>query len=204
MMLYHVFLTFRSSSGEEHTLVEYNILSEQEIIDRVITPLDEQRFITLQEYIVHPVNILQLRIYRSEKRMEVLLLPDGATLVETEPEHVLYYFDQEVVPGIEECTSQFLPSQYMLEDTIRNRVEIDTGSEDTVVQTSRARALKPEKEQEIHIREYTRRQNVIFFCLCTFAYLGNFLLTSMVRWADFPYPGFTSIFQDTSIITSWS
>jgi hypothetical protein len=203
MILHHVFLTFRRPSGEEHTLGEYNILSEQEIIDRVIAPLDEQRFITLKEYIVHPVNILQLRIYRSEKRIEVLLLPDGATPVETEPEHVLYYFDQEVVAGVEECTSHFLPSQYMLEDTIRNRVEIETGSEDTTVQTS-ALVLKPEREQEIHIREFSRRQNVIFFCLCTFAYLGNFLLTSMVRWADFPYPGFTSIFQDPSIITSWS
>jgi hypothetical protein len=196
-----------------------NIASEQEL-QAIITSLQAQRTVSILDHTVNPSTIIHLRIYRSEIRFQDLQLPDGQSPVGHQYDYIMYFFDHEMVDGIQICTDEFLTAlppdrertlvdgdelehKQLIEDVIPNLSTLGTLVQDTPYEHTHA-CVEPTSLFSIRNQEFTRKRDALFFILCNFAYIGNFLLLVMMRWTELPNPTFLLVFSGDTVITLWS
>lgn len=216
MTFYHLFLTYLDETDEENKLLYPNIASEQEL-QAIITPIQAQCTVSISDHTVNPSKIIHLRIYRSEIRFQDLQIPNGQSPVGHQYDYIMYFFDHEMVDGIQICTDEFLialPPEgertlvdgdelehtERIEDVIPNLSTLGTLVQDT----PREHGSEPPSLFAIRNQEFTRKRDALFFILCNFAYIGNFLLLVMMRWTELPNPTFLSVFSGDTVITLWS
>jgi hypothetical protein len=216
MSFYHLFLTYLDENDEEKKLLHHSIASEQEL-EAIILSIQEYRTVSIDDRSINPSKIIHLRIYQSEIPFEDLRLPDGLSPVGRQYDYIMYFFDNEMVEGIRICTDQFiialpteeeinlvdndeLDNKALVEDLIPEFPTLETQVQEIQLkQGSRHRSLFSIRDQE-----FTRKREALFFILCNFAYIGNFMLLVMLRWTELPNPTFLSTFNGDTAITFWS
>lgn len=216
MTVYHLFLTYLDENDEENTLIYQNIASEQEL-QAIISPIQTYRIASILDHTIDPSKIIHLRIYRSEILFEDLQLPDGQSPVERQYDYIMYFFDHDMVDGIRICTDEFLialPTNEQRPIIDSQELQHEEGIEDLLPNLSlvqppiddRQREYRSEPTSLFSIRdqEFTRKREALFFVLCNFAYIGNFLLLVMTRWTELSNPLFLSVFGGDTVITLWS
>jgi hypothetical protein len=216
MTFYHLFLTYLDENDEEKQLLHHSIASEQEL-EAIIIPIQENRTVSIEERSISPGKIIHLRIYQSESPFEDLRLPDGQSPVGRQYDYITYFFDKEMVEGIRICTDQFiiaLPTEEEI-SLASNDEQGNTAVVEDVIQEAHALETQVQEIQltqrsehlslfSIRDQEFTRKREALFFILCNFAYIGNFMLLVMMRWTELPNPSFLSVFSGDTVITLWS
>ena len=197
MSWYHVFLSYTKEDGEEQTLIQYNI-TEDEILSKIITPMNLGQAFFLIGYVIQPSAILQLQIYRSEREYQNLVLPDGRSPIGRQHEYVRYYFDHNQVEGVEECTASFLSistkkgeeEAELLQDRIEEFVAADTSIRKSRVGNGTG---------------FHPRYNLKIFVPCTLAYFGQLVFLVLQRWVDsHDADFFMTVYRGNMILTFWS
>lgn len=214
MTVYHLFITYLDENDEENQLLYQNIASEQEL-QAILSPLQIQRTASIVDHTIDPGKIQRLRIYRSEALFEDLQLPDGQNLVDYQYDYVMYFFDHGMIDGIQICTDEFLTT--LPADKQLSIVDSDEQKQEELIENVlpnlstlntaiRAREHGSEASSMFSIRnqEFSRKRDALFFVLCNFAYIGNFLLLAMMRWTELSNPMFQSVFSGDMVITIWS
>jgi hypothetical protein len=216
MTFYHLFLTYLDENDEENQLLYRNIASEQEL-QAIIAPFQTQHTASILDHTIDPSKIIHLRIYRSEGLFQDLQLPDGQSPVERQYDYTMYFFDRDMVDGIQICTDEFLTAlptneqlpiinsnesqhEEVLDDVLPNLLTLTPPGYDT----QREFRSEPISVFSIRDQEFTRKREGLFFVLCNFAYIGNFLLLAMIRWTELPNPMFLSVFSEDTVISLWS
>jgi hypothetical protein len=216
MTVYHLFLTYLDENEDETQLVYQNIASEQEL-QAIIAPIQTHRTVSILDHTIDPNKIVHLRIYRSETLFQDLQLPDGQSPVGRQYEHIMYFFDHDMVDGIQICTDEFLialPTNELLPVIDSSELQHEEVVEGVLPNLSTLKPTGYDKQHEyrsepssvfsIRDQEFTRKREALFFVLCNFAYIGNFLLLAMMRWIELPNPLFLSVFSGDTVITLWS
>lgn len=214
MTVYHLFITYLDENDEENQLLYQNIASEQEL-QAILTPLQTQRTASILDHTIDPSKIQRLRIYRSEALYEDLQLPDGQNLVDYQQDYVMYFFDHGMIDGIQICMDEFLTTlptdkqlpiidsderkhEELIENVLPNLSTLNTAIR------AREHGSEPSSMFSIRNQEFSRKRDALFFVLCNFAYIGNFLLLAMMRWTELSNPMFQSVFSGNTVITIWS
>ena len=216
MTVYHLFLTYLNENDEETQLLYQNIASEHEL-QAIISPIQTHRTASILDHTVDPDRIIHLRIYRSEILFEDLQLPDGQNLMDYQYDYVIYFFDHDMVDGIQICTDEFLialPTDEQLPISDGNEPQHEEVMEDVlpyfstvkpaIYNTQYVHGSESTSVFSVRDQEFTRKREALFFVLCNFAYIGNFLLLAMMRWTELSNPMFLSIFSGDMVITLWS
>jgi hypothetical protein len=146
-----------------------------------------------------------------------LQLPDGQSLVERPYDYIIYFIDHDLVDGIQICTDEFLialPTKEPLPIIDSNELQHEEVIEEVLpslstltppsYDTQRELRSEPPAVFSIRLQEFTRKREGLFFVLCNFAYIGNFLLLAMTRWTELPNPMFMSVFSEDTVISLWS
>jgi hypothetical protein len=197
MSWYNVFLSYTKENGEEQTLLQYNT-TEEEILSKIITPINLGQAFFLIGYVIKPSAILQLQIYRSQRKYQNLVLPDGRSPIGRQHEYVRYYFDHNQVQGVEDCTASFLSTSTkeigeeteQLQDRIDEFVAADT-------------FLR--KSQVGNGNGSRSRDNLKIFVPCTLAYFGQLVFLVLQRWVDSQNADFfMTVYRGNTILTFWS
>lgn len=197
MSWYHVFLSYSKEDGEEQTLLHYNT-KEDEILSKIITPINQGQAFFFIGYVIKPSAVLQLQIYCSEREYQNLVLPDGRSPIGRQHEYVRYYFARNQVQGVEECTASFLSgsSKDAEEETeqLQDRIE-EFVIADTFLQKSRVGNGKDNRS----------RDKIYIFVPCTLAYFGQLLFLVLQRWVDSQNVDFfMKVYRGNTILTFWS
>ena len=108
MLMYHVFLTYRDMWGDEWQLLQYDIVSIEDLQDQFIDPIRNDRVFTVQSYSILPSNVLRLHIYRSECLYAEIQLPDKRSPLDESHDYVQRLFESGLIDGVEPCTHDFL------------------------------------------------------------------------------------------------
>jgi hypothetical protein len=108
MSVYHVFLIYRDMWGDEWQLLQYDIVSAEDLHEQFIEPIRTDRVFTVQNYSILPSNILRLHIYRSECLYAEIQLPDKRSPLDESHDYVQRLFESGLIEGVEPCTSDFL------------------------------------------------------------------------------------------------
>ena len=216
MTVYHLFLTYLNENDEETPLLYQNIASEQEL-QAIISPIRTYRTASILDHTIDPSKIIHLRIYRSEVLFEDLQLPDGQNLVDYQYDYVIYFFDHNMVDGIQICTDEFLiafptdekapiidSDEQHHEEVVEDVLPNFSSLKPAIYDTHRDHRTESTSVFSIRDQEFTRKRETLFFVLCNFAYIGNFLLLAMMRWTELSNPLFLSIFSGDTVITLWS
>lgn len=216
MSFYHLFLTYLDENDEEIKLLHHNITSEQEL-EAIITPIQAYRTFSIFDHSINPSKIIHLRIYWSEIPFEDLQLPDGQSPVGRQYDYIMYFFDNEMVEGVRICTDQFiitLPTEEEVNDERNGERDSAEGIQDVIPESSTVVVpIQPTQQKQetepfsvllIRDQEFAQKKETLFFILCNFAYIGNFLLLVLLRWTELPNPSFQSIFSGDTVITLWS
>ena len=216
MTVYHLFLTYLDENDEETQLLYQNIALEQEL-QAIIASIQTHRIVSILDHTIDPNKITHLRIYRSETLFQDLQLPDGQSPVGRQYEYIMYFFDHDMVDGIQICTDEFLialPTNEPLPVIDSSELQHEEAVEDVLPNLSTLKSTGSDKQPEyrsepssvfsIRDQEFTRKREALFFVLCNFAYIGNFLLLTMMRWIELPNPLFLSVFSGDTVISLWS
>lgn len=108
MPVYHVFLTYRDVWGDEWQLLQYDIVSADDLHEQFIDPIRNARVFTVQSYSILPSNILRFHIYRSECLYAEIQLPDKRSPLDESHDYVQRLFESGLIEGVEPCTNDFL------------------------------------------------------------------------------------------------
>jgi hypothetical protein len=197
MSWYHVFLSYSKDNGEEQTLLQYNT-TDAEIRSKIITPLNQGKAFFLIGYVIKPSAVHQLKIYKSDREYQNLVLPEGRSPLGRQHEYVRYYFDHNQVQGVEDCTAVFSPLSK--KDTVEETEQFQDHIEEFIATDTSLRPPQEEKGDGL-----SSRYNLKIFGPCTFAYFGNLVFLVLQRWVDSQNPSlFAMAYRGDTILTFWS
>lgn len=116
MPRYHIYLLF-NDKGKIKRFMRYDIPKET-IEERIAIPYMKNKPFIFAGKVVHPSQVRQIIIFKSEKPAEELVLPNGKTIRKEEDVFYIAKSFAKRIKGVSDCTYQFITSPPVDEELI--------------------------------------------------------------------------------------
>lgn len=108
MPYYHVYIPYTEKKRHRRVL-NYN-LSKQSVEQKIAIPYMRNKAFMVVGKVIHPSQIRQILIFRSDRPAQEIVLPNGKTVVEEEDAAYIGKCLASKVKGVGSCTSEFITS----------------------------------------------------------------------------------------------
>ena len=109
MPYYHIYIAYTDKKGKEERFVSFN-RSEEGVKRHVADPYMKNKAFLIGGRLIHPYDIRIIVVFKSKKKFQELILPDGTSPIDSDKTYVVNCFARGKVKGVKSCTWEFITS----------------------------------------------------------------------------------------------